>query len=159
MRTTGFKVPSGYAPICCTQGVNGNIRDKFSHAINTFWQRLRVIKSISASKSFLGVKADGKCPQVRNVKGIFALVYLFFLPVTLYSISTVVFNTNMCSILTSPFQSLIIGWPESNSFGNRRYQTLRGSFWWGPVWTKTCEFSYSCIFKNVEQALTEIPGK
>lgn len=64
----------------------------------------------------------------------------------------------MVNILTSPFQSPIISRLESHSFGDRRYQTLCGSFWWRPVWTKTCESCYSCIFK-VEQALTEVPGK
>lgn len=51
---------------------------KFFHAINTFWQRFRVIKILSATKSFLGVKADVKCPRVRKVKGIFVLVYFVF---------------------------------------------------------------------------------
>lgn len=60
-------------------------------------------------------------------------MHTFFPPVALYSVFTVVFNINMVSVLISPFQSPISGRPESNSFGNRRYQTLCGSFWWRPV--------------------------
>lgn len=52
---------------------------KFSYVIITFWQCLRVVKITSATKSSLSVKADEKCPQIRNVKEIFALIYFFFL--------------------------------------------------------------------------------
>lgn len=94
----------------------------------------RVIKIVSAPGSPLGAQVCGKCPEGRNVKEVLALVHIFFSsPIALYSISTVVFSINMVSILTSPFQHPVNGRLESNRFGDRRYQTLCGSFWWRSV--------------------------
>lgn len=132
-------------------------RDKWSHqGQNLSMQCIlsgtgsRVTKTKSLPRSLLGMKASGKCLQGRNVRRVVVvLVYMFFSPLALYSISTAVFSIKMVSILTSPFQSLIIDWPESNSSGNRRYQTLRGSLWWRPVWRKTCKSPVISVYSKM----------
>jgi len=124
------------ASICCIHDINESIRDKIFPCNDTFWQKVKDYEGCKCSRVSPSIEMWGRsCPCTH----IFSLI-------ALYSISTVVFSISMISTLTFPFQSPVNGRPESNSFGNRRYQTLCGSFWWRPVWRKTCKSPVISMF-------------
>ena len=105
---------------------------------DTFWQQLKDYEDYKCSWVSPRRKPLGSACNIEMWRRSCPCTHIFSL-IALYSISTVVFSISMVSTLTFPFQSPVNGWPESNSFGDRRYQTLCGSFWRRPVWRKTCK--------------------
>ena len=118
---------------------------KSSHVMKLSGRNSRIMKIVNVPESLLGDNIEKwrrSCPCTH----IFSLI-------ALYSISTVVFSISMDSTLTFPFQSPVNGWPESNSFGDRRYQTLCGSFWWRPIWRKTCKSPVISVFSRIRAGI------
>ena len=138
-------VPWVSASICCTHEVNETIRDKIFPCNDTFWQKLKVYGDCKCSRVSPRRKPLVSAHSIEKWRRSCPCTCIFSL-IALYSISTVVFSISMLSTLTFPFQSPVNGWPESNSFGDRRYQTLCGSFWWRPVWRKTCKSPIISMF-------------